>query len=107
MGADMPETRYTGHLLQTRTAAGALNIVLVAMLMPFLLQRLDWSAPGRTAGWILLTLLPLAVSFRCLRFLGTQEAQHSSPTPEMHFIFGVAISVPLALAAAALIVMNT
>jgi hypothetical protein len=106
MGADMPETRYTGHLLQTRTAAGALNIVLVAMLMPFLLQRLDWSEPGRTAGWILLTLLPLLVSFRCLRFLGMQEAQHSSPTPEMHFIFGVAISVPLAIAAAALIVMN-
>jgi hypothetical protein len=106
MGADMPDTRYNGHLLQTRTAAATLSIVLVAMLMPFLLQRLDWSRPGRTAGWILLTLLPLLVSFRCLRFLGMQEAQHSSPTPEMHFIFGVAISVPLAIAAAALIVMN-
>jgi hypothetical protein len=102
----MPHTRYNGHLLQTRTAAGALSVVLVAILAPFLVQRLDWSHPGQTAGWILLTLLPLLVSFRCLRFLAKQEAGHASPTPEMHFIFGVAISVPLAIAAAALIVMN-
>lgn len=99
--------RYTGHLVQTRTTAGALGIFLVAMLMPFLLQRLDWSQPGRNAGLILLTLLPFLVSFRCLRFLGQQEAQHSSLTTEMSFIFGVAISVPMGIAAAALIILST
>ena len=99
-------TRYTGHPVQTRTAAGALSIFLVAMLTPFLLQRLDWSQPGRSAGWILLTLSPVLVSFRCLRFLAQQEAQHASPTPEMRFIFGLAISVPLALAAGMLIVLS-
>lgn len=56
---------------------------------------------------MLLTLTPFLVSFRCLRFLAKQEAQHSSPTPEMLFIFGLAISVPLAIAAATLIVLNT
>ena len=98
--------RYTGHLVQTRAAALALSIVLVAVVAPFLFFRFDVSRPGLVAGLTLLTLLPLLVSYRCLRFLGKQEAQHSSPTPEMSFIFGVAISVPLAIAAAALIVLN-
>ena len=98
--------RYTGHLVQTRAAAGALSIFLVAMLAPFLLQRLDWNRPGKIAGLMLLTFTPILVSFRCLRFLGKQEARHSSPTPEMLFIFGLAISVPLTIAAAALIVLN-
>jgi hypothetical protein len=99
-------TRYTGHLVQTRTAARWLSVFLVVMLVPFLLRRLDWTRPGHVAGWLLLTLLPLIVSIRCLRFLGQQEAQHPSPTPEMSFIFGIAISVPLAISAAALIVLN-
>lgn len=97
---------YTGHLFSTRAAVGAMSAVMVAILLPFLLQRLDWSEPGKTAGWIMLTLMPVLVSFRCLRFLGKQEAMHSNPTPEMHFIFGVAISVPLGIAAAALIVLS-
>jgi hypothetical protein len=99
-------TRYHGHLVETRAAARVLSIVLVAMLAPFLLQRIDWSQPGRTAGLTLLTLMPFLVSYRCLRFLGKQEAQHPSPTPEMSFIFGLAISVPLAIAGAALIILN-
>jgi hypothetical protein len=99
--------RYTGHLVQTRAAARALSIVLVGIVAPFLFMRFDGSRPGLMAGLALLTLTPILVSYRCLRFLGKQEAQHSSPTPEMSFIFGVAISVPLAIAAATLIVLNT
>ena len=99
--------RYTGHIVESRTAARALSVFLVAMLTPFLIHRFDWSQPGRMSGLMLLYLSPFLVSHRCLHFLGKQEAQHSSPTPEMLFIFGVAISVPLAISAAALIVLNT
>jgi hypothetical protein len=100
--------RYNGHVVETRSAARAISIFLVALLTPFLLRRLNHPAqPGQIAGLLLLTLMPLLVSFRCLRFLGKREAEHSSPTPEMLFIFGIAISVPLAIAAAALIVLNT
>ena len=100
---------YTGHLVQTRAAARGLILFFSAMLTPFLirqLRHLDWSQFGQMAGLLLLTLLPFLVSDRCLRFLKKQEAEHANPTPEMSFIFGVAISVPLAISAAALIVLN-
>ena len=83
-----------------------LGIFLAGVLTPFLLLRLDWNRPGYMAGLMLLTLTPFLVSFRCLNLLRKQEAQHSSPTPEMAFIFGLAISVPLAISAVALIVLN-
>jgi hypothetical protein len=98
--------RYPEHMVHTRKAAGVLSIVLVAVLVPFLLLRFDGSRPGPMAGLITLTIMPLLVSYRCLHFLGKLEAERSSPTPEMSFIFGVAISVPLAIAATALIVLN-
>lgn len=98
--------RYTEHIVQTRSAARALSIVLVAILAPFLFLRFDGSRTGLMAALILLTLMPILVSHRCLRLLGKQEPQHSSPTPEMSFIFGVATSVPLAIAAATLILLN-
>ena len=92
--------------MHTRAAARALSIFLVGMLTPFLLHQLDWSRPGRMSGLILLTVTPFLVSFKCLRFLGRQEAEHATPTPEMSFIFGLAISVPLTVSCAALIVLN-
>lgn len=98
---------YPEHIVHTRTASRVLSIFLVAMLTPFLLRASIGSQPGRIAGLILLTISPFLISNRCLHFLAKQELQHASPTPEMSFVFGLAISVPLANAAAALIILST
>ena len=98
--------RYTGHFVKTRTAAAALAFIAFAILLPFLAMRLDLSRPWRTATLVILTLMPLAVAYRCLHFLAKLELQHETPTPEMSFIFGLAVSLPMALSAVLLITLN-
>ena len=99
-------TRYAGHFVKTRTAAAALAFIAFVMLLPFLAMRVDLSRPWRTATLVLLTLMPLAVAYRCLHFLAKLEQQHDTPTPEMSFIFGLAVSLPMALSAVLLITLN-
>jgi hypothetical protein len=98
--------RYTGHFVKTHTAAAGLALVAFAILLPFLAMRLDRSRPWQTAALVILTLMPLAVAYRCLNFLAKLEQQHDSPTPEMSFIFGLAVSLPMALSAVLLILLN-
>ena len=97
---------YTGHVVKTRTAAAWLAVALLAFLLPFLAMQVDLSRPARTVTLVALTLLPSLVAFRCLRFLATQEKQHTKPTPEMMFIFGLAITVPMTLTVVVLITLS-
>lgn len=106
MVADMA-TRYDGHLVKTRTAAAGVAILSFGFLLPFLAMRIDLSRPARTVTLATLTLLPLLSAFRCLRFLSQQERQHTTPTPEMTFIFGLAVSLPLVFAGVVLIMLST
>ena len=98
--------RYTGHFVKTRTAAAGLALIAFAILLPFLAMRVDRSRPWQTATLVILTLLPLAVAYRCLSFLARLEQQHDTPTPEMSFIFGLAVTLPMALSAVLLITLN-
>ena len=105
MVADMA-MRYDGHVVKTRTAASAIAILSFGLLLPFLAMRIDLSRPARALTLVTLTLLPLLAAFRCLRFLSQQERQHTTPTPEMTFIFGLAISLPLVFSAVVLITLS-
>ena len=98
--------RYDGHLVKTRTAAAGIAILSYGSLLPFLAMRIDLSRPARAATLVVLTLLPLVSAFRCLRFLSQQERRHTTPTPEMTFIFGLAISLPVVFTAVLLIMLN-
>ena len=98
--------RYDGHLVKTRTAAAGLAILSFGFLLPFLAMRIDLARPARTATLVTLTLFPLLSAYRCLRFLSQQERQHTTPTPEMRFIFGLAVSLPMAFAAVVLITLS-
>jgi hypothetical protein len=98
--------RYTEHIVQTPAAARVLGIALTAILLLFLVQRLNWNRPGLAGALLLLTLMPFFVSNGCLRFLGKQELQHPSPTPEMQFIFGIATTVPMVVFGAMLMLLN-
>jgi multisubunit Na+/H+ antiporter MnhB subunit len=99
-------TRYTGHFVKTRTAATGLALIAFAILLPFVAMRADRSRPWQTVTLAILTLMPLMVAFRCLNFLAKLERQHDTPTPEMSFIFGLAVSLPMALSAVLLIMLN-
>ena len=103
MVADM---RYSGHFVKSRTAAAALAIIAFSMLLPFLVMRVDLSRPWQAATLLILTSMPLTVAYRCLHFLAKLERQHDTPTPEMSFIFGLAVSLPMALTAVLLIFLN-
>jgi len=98
--------RYAGHFIKTRTAATGLAVIAFAILLPFLAMRVDLSRPWPTATLVILTLMPLMVAYRCLHFLAKLEQQHDTPTPEMSFIFGLAVSLPMALSAVLLITLN-
>jgi len=104
MVADMA-MRYKG-LVKTRTAAAGVAILSFGFVLPFLAMRIDLSRPARTGTLVALTLLPLVSAFRCLRFLSQQERQHNTPTPEMTFILGLAVSLPIVFAAVVLIMLN-
>ena len=106
MVADMA-MRYDGHLVKTRTAAAGIAIVSFGLLLPFLALRIDLSRPAHALTLVTLTLLPLLSAFRCLRFLSRQEPQHTAPTPEMTFIFGLAVSLPPVFAAVVLITLSS
>ena len=98
--------RYRGHFVKTRTAATALAIIAFLMLLPFVAMRVDLSRPWQAATLLILTSMPLIVAYRCLHFLAKLEQQHDTPTPEMSFIFGLAVSLPMALTAVLLILLN-
>jgi hypothetical protein len=69
-------------------------------------MRVNLSRPWQTATLGILTLMPSMFAYRCLRFLAKLEQQHDTPTPEMSFIFGLAVSLPMALTAVLLITLN-
>lgn len=98
--------RYPGHVVRTRAAAAWLAIALLVFLLPFLAISVDPSRPMRTVTLVALTFLPSLVAFRCLRFLAKQEQQHTTPTPEMSFIFGLAVTLPMVLTGVVLIMLS-
>ena len=97
--------RYTGHVVKTRTAATGLALTAYASLLPFVAMRGNLSRPWQTGTLVILTLMPLMVAYRCLNFLAKLERQHDTPTPEMSFIFGLAVSLPMARQSIDLIAM--
>jgi hypothetical protein len=52
-----------------------------------------------------LALVASALSYRGLRFLRTQEQQHTQPTPEMTFVFMVVAVYPVVMSTFLLILM--
>jgi hypothetical protein len=100
------EMRYSRHFVKTRKAAAGLALVAFAILLPFLAMRLDLSRPLQAATLVSLTLMPLMVAYHCLHFLAKLERQHDTPTPEMSFIFNLAVGLPMAITAVLLITLN-
>ena len=100
------DLRYTRHFVKTRKGAAGLALVAFAALLPFLAMRLDLARPLQAATLVILALMPLTVSYHCLHFLSKLERQHDSPTPEMLFIFNLAVGLPIAITAVLLITLN-
>ena len=98
--------RYTGHFVETRRGATIYALVVFGVLLSFLAMRADLSQPLQTTMLAIMTLMPLTVGYRCLHFLAKMEQTHNTPTPEMTFIFGLAVSLPMALGAFVLITIN-
>jgi hypothetical protein len=100
------DLRYTRHFVTTRKAAARLALVAFAALLPFLAMRVDLSRPLPAATLVILAFMPLMVSYHCLHFLAKLERQHDTPTPEMSFIFNLAVGLPIAFTAVLLITLN-
>ena len=103
MAADL---RYTRHFVKTRKGAARLAFVAFATLLPFVAMRVDVSQPLPAATLVILALMPLMVAYHCLHFLAKLERHHDTPTPEMAFIFNLAVGLPIAFTAVLLIALN-
>ncbi len=94
--------RYPGHIVTTRTGALLIALAWTSLLLLTLARRVDLSRPMQAITLFTMTLLPLAVTIGCLRFLKRIEQTHDTPTPEMSFIFGLAVMLPFGLSASAI-----
>ena len=99
--------RYPGHFVQTRKGATILALGLCGVLLAFLTVRVDLSQPIQAITLLTMTLMPLAATYGCLRFLAKMEQTHDTPTPEMTFIFGFAVILSVGLSAFVLIALTT
>ena len=91
--------RYDGTIVQTRRGAIGWACLLVAILAMPVVQLFDTSEPMRalrSLSFIVVALVPLFLTIRCVRFLAERERLHDEPTPEMTFIFRIAVGVSTA-----------
>ena len=98
--------RYPGHFVHTRKGAFIIALCLSGVLLAFLAARVDLSQPIQAITLLSMTLMPLAATYGCLRFLKKMEQTHDTPTPEMTFIFGFAVILSIGLSAFVLIALN-
>ena len=98
--------RYPGHFVHTRKGAFIIALCLSGVLLAFLAARVDLAQPIQAITLLTMTLMPLAATYGCLRFLKKMEQTHDTPTPEMTFIFGFAVTLSIALSAFVLITLN-
>jgi UDP-N-acetylmuramyl pentapeptide phosphotransferase/UDP-N-acetylglucosamine-1-phosphate transferase len=89
--------RYPGHFVHTRRGATINALAWTSLLLFVWARRVDLSQPMQAITTLIMTLMPLAVTYGCLRFLKKMEQTHDTPTPEMSFIFGLAVILPIAL----------
>ena len=92
------EMRYSGHIVRTRRAAAYYVAAVSVGLLMFAAIKAP-ATPLQAVRFGVFALMPALVSYRCLRFLKQLEQRHDAetPTPEMSFIFGLAVVLPIAL----------
>lgn len=98
--------RYPGHIVHTRKGAIIVALCLSVVPLAVLARRVDLSQPMQAITLLTMTLMPLAATYGCLRFLKKMEQTHDTPTPEMAFIFGFAVILSFALSGFVLVALN-
>jgi len=81
-------------------------VVSALILQPLLLWRFASERIVVSLALGGLVLVALTLSYRGLRFLWSQEQQHSQPTPEMSFVFMLVSVYPLAMSVFLLILLS-
>jgi len=96
---------YPRRYLRTRRQLGVQCVVSALILLPPLAWRFSSERVVVSVALAGLALVASTLSYRGLRFLAREEAQHPQPTPEMTFVFMLVAVYPLAMSAFLLILL--
>jgi hypothetical protein len=98
-------TEYPRRYLKTRRQLLWQCVVSGLILLPPLVWRLTSERVVIAMALGGLALAAMALSYRGLRFLATQEQRHPQPTPDMVFVFMLIATYPLAISVFLLILL--
>ena len=96
---------YQGHFLRTHRQVIVQTLLFMLVLLPMLARRMTTERPIVSFALALLTFLPAVLVYKGWQFLGTQEKEHAEPTPAMNFVFHIVTAVPMAMAAALMMLL--
>ena len=88
---------YPGHVVSTRRHMLFLCGALLVPVMIAMAQAAAHMSSTLTLSLLMLSVAALGVGRRCWRFLESQEKAHTTPTPEMTFVFSLLVTVPMVL----------
>jgi len=88
---------YPGHVVSSRRHVMFLCGALLVPVTIAVAQAATHMSSTLTLSLLMLGAAALGVGRRCWGFLEAQEKTHTTPTPEMTFVFSLLVTVPMVL----------